>query len=62
MNILIFTNYIMAEVVYDGKLSIAAVATLVFMIVAICGGLAWSMYKAMTAAKDENEKQFPEDI
>lgn len=50
------------QVAYDGNLSVAAWCTLVFMVVAIIGGLGWSMYRAITASSVPDEKQYSEEI
>ncbi len=51
-----------SKIVYDGELSFAAWATLIFMIVSIGGGLTWSLYRAVTAEKRSDQRQYPEEV
>lgn len=51
----------LAEIVYDGHLSGAAVAILVGMGLLIIGGLSWCFYRALNAAGQNAGEQYPDE-
>ncbi len=59
-------SFILAEITNEVSqsatelsMSPAAWGTLAFMVVTITGGLSWSLYRAVTASRQPDEKQYP---
>lgn len=50
-----------AEIVYDGSLSIWAYMILGFMFLLIVGGLSWCFYRAIKASNSGADEQLPDE-
>jgi len=54
--------WILAEITYDGRLSIEAWLILTAMLVLIVGGLSWCFYRAAAATKKDTAEQLPDEV
>jgi len=55
-----FLVSLMAEIVYDGRLSVTAYVILSLMILLLVGGFSWCFYRAIRASNSE-EEQLPDE-
>jgi hypothetical protein len=55
-------RWMIAEIIYDGKLSVAAWLILAGMTALIVGGLSWCFYRAVAATRKDAAEQLPDEV
>ena len=53
---------LLADVEYDGQLSVAAYVVLAVILLGIITGLGWCFYRALTATNSSAEPQSPDEV